>query len=479
MLRARMEILFVTPECAPYSGSSGAAHVCRALPKALRGIGHKVTVVSPLYRGIDPTARSLARRLMKLEVEVEGRTWACEMYDGRTPGGVDLMFIGHEELFRRAESLEDGDAHAIALRAGVFAKAVALALSKRERKADVIHAHDWLGGLAIVHAARTDVIDGIATLLTVHDFARPGAFERDQLAALGLDEGALPDLELGGRLNVLRAALRAAGHVTTVSETYAREVIAEGGAGGLEDELREIGERFTGILDGVDVAVWNPTTDAALPVRFDPIDASGKARCKVAFQRELGLPARTDVPLIGAIGTGARDEGFDLLAKVAIQVLRNDVQLAVQVRGDDELVSVFRELSERWPDRLQVRDADDEVLTHRILGCSDLLVVPARRAPAGLLQMYAHRYGTLPIARRTGGVADTVVDCDASLATGSGFLYDDPTPDDLLSAIRRAIAAFSAREAFEALSQRVMRIDHSWERSARLYDRSYRVVRGD
>ncbi len=178
--------------------------------------------------------------------------------------------------------------------------------------------------------------------------------------------------------------------------------------------------------------------------------------------------------MLGGTGLAGADAGFDLLAKVLPDVLRNDVQVALHVKGDEALVGVMGELSERWPDRFQVRSDGEDRLDHRIVAGSNLMVVPARRAPSGFVQMYAHRYGTLPIVRRTGGLADTVVDCDAALSTGSGFVYEDATTDDLLAAIRRGLGAYARRDAFAKASQRVMRLDHSWERSARLYERVYK-----
>ncbi len=264
MVRAPMEILFVTPEVEPYSGPSDAARVCRALPKALRALGHKVTVLSPLYRGIDPTAHALARRLNKIEIEVDGRPFACETYDGRTAGGVDMMFLGHEEVFREAAGFEDGDEAQVALRAGVFARAVAQLVRTREPRFELVHAHDWPGATAILQLRKDESLEQVPGVLTVHDFSRQGTFNRAHLAALGLSEDMFDGddgVALEGRANVLKGGLLHADRVVTVSPTYAREVAAPGAAGPLQPVLAELGGLLTGILDGVETSVWNPATN--------------------------------------------------------------------------------------------------------------------------------------------------------------------------------------------------------------------------
>lgn len=475
-----MDILFVTPEMAPFSGPSDAASVCAALPKALRGLDHRVTVLSPLYRGIDPTARNLARRLTKLEFELEGEPHACELYDGRTPGGVDVMFIGHEALFHHADRFAPGgeDEATRARRAGVFGQAVRRLLELRDTPFDVLHAHDWPGA-AVVTAI--DRAPDIATpqLLTVHDIEHQGTFGSEHAEAAGFGEGAPPDDAMhGGRLNLLASGLRRADRVTVVSPTHARELSEGQDDHGLGPVLDEIGSRLEGIPNGVDVAVWNPATDPHLVARFDPMDLPGKARCKSDLQRQYELPVRADVPLLGVVGSSESSDGLDLLAKCLPQVLRNDVQLVVALTDPEpgELAERFEELSERWPDRLQVRTGAGEPQFHRAVAGSDVLVVPSRRAPAGFWAMYAHRYGTLPLVRRTGGLADAVVDCDPSLTTGTGFVFDEPEPEEVLATVRRAIAGWTEGEAFTALRRKVMRLDHSWERSGRLYERLYREL---
>jgi len=241
----------------------------------------------------------------------------------------------------------------------------------------------------------------------------------------------------------------------------------------LSGVFREVEPKLAGVRHGIDPAVWNPATDGHLPSRFDPFDLDGKDKCKAELQHDLTLPVRSDVPLFGAIGS-VDDDGMALLAKIGPDFLRNDVQLVVQLEGDGELVAIYEELWDQWPDRIQIKTGDDGAFRHALLGASDFIVAPGGEAPSDNIQMRAQRYGALPIVHRDGGLADEVVDCEASLKTGSGILYDEPTTKSLLSALQRGAAAFANNKAFRELQSRVMRIDHSWERTTRLYERAYR-----
>jgi starch synthase len=475
-----MQILVVTAEIAPFTGTGPIPEAIAALPKALRGLGHSVTVVSPLLSGVDPTARALARRLNKVDVTLGDETLACEVYDGRTAGGLDLLFVGHPEVLGRAPSIaEEGDrSDAAGRRASLFARAAVALGGTLETPPAVISAHGWVGGLAIAHARHDDRAKSIPTVLTVHEPASQGAFGSSAPAMLGLGADDLADARQDGTVNALLLGLRRADQVVTVSPTFATEITTPPHGHGLENAFASLGERLSGIVDGLDASLWNPATDARIASRYDPMDLRGKARDKAHLQRALELPIRDDVPLLLAVARPGRDAGFDLLADATPALMRNDCQLVVLFEGDerDPLRATFAALSERWPDRLQARGTGDGTLVHEAYAAADLVVVPSRREPCGHAQLVAHRYGALPIARRTGGLADTVVDCDAKLTTGSGFIFDQPTPDDLLAATRRALAAFGKQRAFETLQGRVMRVDHSWERSARLYERTFRAA---
>ncbi len=434
-----MHVLFITASHEPFSDGP-AAEFCGALPKGLRALDLDVSVLSPLYRGIDPQEHSLARRLTKVEVDHDGQRYACELYTGRTVSGVSTVFVGHESLFHQVDRLDEGDEASIARRAAVFAKATVAIVNGSDTPFDVVHGHGWVGAASL--AALAEAGSAIPRVLTLHG-----------------ETGALADAAVESGASV-------AAKLTVGSSRYAAE---------LSQRLGIDEDHVVGIAPGIDGSIWNPITDAHLPARFDPVDLGGKHRCKAELQRELGLPVRAEVPLLTVDGAPGGDDGLALLVQVASQLLRNDIQMAVLAgEGEDgALVAAYEELWDRWPDRIQVRTSPTEQLRHRIYAGGDLMLVAPRRAPSGAPAMRAHRYGAVPIAHETGALADVVVDCDPKLETGTGFLMSPYSPEALLGAARRGFAAYALGDAFGALVGRVMRLDHSWERSARLFDRLY------
>ncbi|HEY8432710.1 MAG TPA: glycogen/starch synthase [Sandaracinaceae bacterium] len=475
-----MRLLFVTPEVTPYSGASPVGDACWALPKALRARGHEVTILAPLYGFIDPSARGLARRLRKVVTKLgDDVQYAFEVYDARTAAGIDVVFLGHEALFRPCRAVPTGADPEDGLRFGAFCRAAIEVAQNADKPFHVVHCHEWQAALVPV-LLRTSEVDDLGSVLTVHDVRGQGIFGPELVARLGLPRElfGIEGLEFFGKTCLLKGGVLYADRVTTVSPSYAKE-ITRTGAGGLEGVFGKRGKELVGITGGVDVAVWNPATDAYLEARFDPMDLSGKRRNKAALQRELGLPIRDDVPLIGVLGPLHPSSGLDVLARIVSRVMRNDVQVAIVPEGqptDESLVTVLEEHSRRWPDRLVLRAQAGEALVHRTLAGSDLVLVPPHQPPGGSLQMRAHRYGALPIGHARGAVADTVVDCDAKLTTGNGFLCTSAEDEAVLAAVQRATAAFAMRSAFEKVRARAMRTDHSWERSAYLYERLYESI---
>ncbi len=433
----------------------------------MRRADHTVDVVSPLFKHIDTAKLALARRLTKLEFELGGRPWSCELYTGRNPDGVGLTFIGNEEVLLSADSLRSEGEQLDASRIGVFAAAVTELVRQNAGDYDIVHAHGWAAAAAV--ARLRSAMPDLPMVLTMYDASQEGRFDESDAEWLGLGDEARD----ADDISVLKAGLLTADRVTTLSPNYAHRLQRQDSDHRLSEVFREIGPKLSGVRHGIDPALWNPATDGHLVARFDPFDMDGKDKCKAELQHELTLPVRSDVPLFGAIGS-VEDEGMALLAKIGPDFLRNDVQLIVQLEGGGELVAIYEELWDQWPDRIQIKTGSDEAFRHALVAASDFIVVPGGEAPSNNIQMRAQRYGALPIVHRDGGLADEVVDCEASLKTGSGILYDEPTTRALLSAMQRAAAAFAKTKAFREVQSRVMRIDHSWERTTRLYERTYR-----
>ena len=482
-----MEITFVTTELSPFVKVGGLADVSSALPKALRGLGHTVTIVMPRFAALEKHGLLLARRLTPLRFSLGDRSVEATVFDGRLASQVDLVVVDVPGLFDRAgvygERGEDYPDNA--LRFAVLSRAAAELVRQRVgggRSVDVVHCNDWATALVPTYirdlAADVPALAAVRSVLTIHNVVHQGSFPKEMLPSLGIgwDAFTVEGIEFYGGINLLKQGLMTADALTTVSPTYAREIQTPELGAGLDGALRARGETLLGITNGIDYAVWNPATDPALAVRYDAEDFANKARCKGALQKELGLPIEANVPLVAYVGRLVEQKGTDLLARAAPKLLRGtDAQLVVAGEGDGSIVSAVEAAVAKSHGRMVFAGAASEGVVHRIFAGADLVVVPSRYEPCGLVQMYAQRYGALPVARATGGLVDTIVDCDAKLETGTGFLFEEATANDLLAAIERAIAARTLPQ-WPVLVRRSMRLDRGWERPARRYDQLYRSL---
>jgi starch synthase len=457
-----MDIAFITPEITPYSRATEVGDLCAALPKALRGTGHRVTVISPLWADIDPSARSLARRLNVIETRllVDAPSAASHLvYDGRTTGGVDLVFLAQPERFGHATSagLAAQSAHERILAGLDFSIAAVELLCQRDPKPDIVHAHGYLAAAALPLVRER--LPSAATVLSVHDLVERGALEPGLLANVRLPDAIAE--AAGARPSLLRAGLTAASRIIAGSQADART---------LAGELPELEGKLVAITAGVDCSRINPASDALIPSRFDAANLDGKRRCKDALQYAAGLPIDPTKAVVLVAG--------DLRASAAALVdalpaiLRNEVQVVIY-GADAALRESLAELAARYAERLKLLEASDERTLHTALAGADLTLLPSRSPHLGDLHLHALRYGALPIAVRDARVSETLVDCDAELTTGNAFLCE---PGELVAVTQRALAAFT-HSGFEALCKRAMRTDVSWERSARRYEGVYKALR--
>jgi starch synthase len=477
-----MHVSFVTSEAVPFAKVGGLGDVAGALPAALRGLGHRVTVVLPFYRGTDPGARSLARRLTTLPVRVGPHSFTAEVFEGRLGSGVDVVLLRVPALFER-ESVYTSDPDE-ALRFAVLCRGALEVLAERGAPVDVLHAHDWPTALAPYYLARgmrqRPALAVTRSVFTVHNIAHQVLLPPAELGALGIEESDFHPggVEFYGKVNLLKTGLLFADRVSTVSPTYAAEIARPEGGSGLDGVVRSLPRPVVGILNGIDLHTWNPACDPHLPHVFSPDAREGKFGCKMALQRRTGLAVRPSATVAVAIARLAPQKGLDLVAAAAPRMLAGDVQLVVIGDGDPGLRDDFARLAHEEPERVRALGGFDESLAHLAYAGADVFLVPSRYEPCGLTQMIAMRYGGVPVARRTGGLADTVIDLDARLETGTGFVFDAIDSSALLGAFQRAVAARADRPAWAALIERLMGIDHSWERSARQYDEMYRSLAG-
>jgi len=478
-----MNVLHVASEVAPYAKTGGLADVASALPRALaaRGAsdGDRVAIVTPRHR-VDPARFGLARRLSPIVVPLGGQAWELSVLEGRLPGGghVRAFLIDHPLYDRAGLYQENGrDYPDNALRFALLSRAAIAVAQAYGLPPDVIHAHDWQAAPSLLYARR-GAAPRARTILTIHNVAFLGTFPPSTAKEVDFDGDLFhPDgVEFWGNVSFLKAGAVFADWITTVSPRYAREIMTPEFGCGLDGLLRARSDRVVGILNGADYDVWDPSRDALLAARYDEADLDGKARCKAALQRELGLPERPRAPLCAAVSRLTPQKGFDLAAEALEALLPaalDDPARAMQVvvlgSGEPELEDRLRSLQARFPSQVAARFGYDEALAHRIYAGCDLFVMPSRYEPCGLSQLYALRYGAPPIVRATGGLDDTVIDFDPRSSTGTGFKFGPISSLALAGAWRRALAAWRDPASFVALRRRAMQQDFSWSHSADRY----------
>lgn len=476
-----MELLFVASEVAPLSKSGGLGDVAGALPAALAARGHAVAVVTPRYGTIDPARHGFEPVHRAIRVRGEQTTVFV-----RRRGGLAHYLVEHDHLFGSRRGLYGEPQHEYGDNAERFAYLCRAALEIPAAfglRPRILHLNDWQAALAawlLRHEhAQDPVLQATRTVFTIHNLAYQGVFRKEVLPALGLpwDVFRYDAMEFHDRLNFLKAGLVYADAITTVSPTYAAEIQTPEGGEGLDGLLRHRARDLTGILNGIDHSEWDPATDPHLAARYDQHHVTGKHACKRALQEELGLPARADVPLVAMVGRLADQKGVDLVLAALPELLRRDLQLALLGSGRHDWEQAFAEAARRHPDRLAARIGFDEGLAHRMEAGADVFLMPSRFEPCGLNQLYSLRYGTVPVVRRVGGLADTVQDYDG-WKQGTGFVFADYDPRAMLAALRRAKETFRDKRAWTALMKRGMAQDFSWGRSAARYEALYDALLG-
>ena len=510
-----MEILFVASEAAPFAKTGGLADVCGALPAALARLGHKVIVMIPAYRQIESVSLPIETTDIALRVMVGDReVWGGLQKSCLPNTDVPIYFIKHDHYYHRDGLYNSGgvDYQDNCERFIFFCRGVFEAIEQLGLSPDIIHANDWQTGLVPAYLKTVlrqeplhdgleffgsdplhtsdDVSeisgrwDKVRTVFTIHNMRHQGRFWHWDMQKTGIDWKyfTYDKMEFYGQLNLLKTGIIFADAITTVSPEYAKEITTEGFGESLQGVLRYRGKALSGILNGIDTNEWNPATDPNLAANYDASSVfEKKPLCRAALQREMGLPENPDAMLFGVVSRFDPQKGLDLIADIIPKrVERSGAQFVILGTGEPELESRFRELAARYPNNVAAAIRFGAPLSHRIEAGCDVFLMPSRYEPCGLNQMYSQRYGTLPLVRRTGGLADTVVNADdTTLANGTatGFSFYWGTADDLDKAIDWAISCQKNRpDAWKKMILTAMNVDHSWNKSAKEYEALYRRI---
>ncbi|HKQ33746.1 MAG TPA: glycogen synthase GlgA [Nitrospiraceae bacterium] len=491
MTQYPLNLLMVSSEAVPYAKTGGLADVVGVLPLELAKLGHDVILLLPGYRCLSESGRSF-RPVCRLHVPTpQGPVDTLIEEDvisiGENDRRVRVWAIRNEAFFDRPGLYQDhGTDYSDNLdRFSFFCRATIEVIAHLRTacrwNTQILHLHDWQTALCAVYLNTVDrdrlEVLGVRTVLTLHNVGYQGLFPGDQFEKTSLPPSLFTPagLEYYGLLNLLKGGILFADSVTTVSPTYASEILTPEYGFGLEGVLRNRADRPLGILNGIDIDRWNPETDPYLPANYSVIDRAGKLVCKQALQREFQLP-ETSAPLLGAIARLTSQKGLDLVAAIIPQLMAMDLQLVMLGTGEPELEAKFRALQARYPQRMGLRIGFDEGLAHRIEGGADMFVMPSRYEPCGLSQLYSLRYGTVPVVRKTGGLADTVRPLTAwarQAGQATGFQVEEDSADALLSVLRRAVAVYQNRSIWSQLVQTGMTTDVSWARSAKAYNRLF------
>ncbi len=478
-----MRVLHVAAEVFPLVKTGGLADVVGALPPALAEAGADVRVLLPGYPAV---LDAVLHQKRLLEIGPLFGAARVTLRRGQLPySHVDAYMIDAPYLYRRPGGpyqAGDGSEWSDNLQRFALLGWMAAHLAAGELDPDwtpqVLHAHDWHAGMACAYmAAHPGTTAG--SVFTVHNLAYQGLFPPHDFTQLGLPPRFMQShgLEYHGQLSFMKAGLKFARRITTVSPTYAREIATHEFGCGLDGVIRGRAADVSGILNGVDRRIWDPAQDTAIAARYAAGDLSGKARCKAALQRELGLGEEPGTPLFGVVSRLTAQKGLDLVLAALPALLRQGGQLVLQGSGDPVLEAAFNAAAFSHPGRVAVRIGYDEQFAHRLIAGSDLILVPSRFEPCGLTQMYGLRYGTLPLVRRVGGLADTVVDASgAALHEGraTGFVFDAATPAALEGALQRAWQLWARPDEWRRLVRTAMAQDFSWAGSAARYMALYR-----
>ena len=475
-----MKILFAASEVAPFIKTGGLADVAGSLPAALAAHGHDVRVVLPLYSDIATSWRDQMEYEQHFHFPLSWRSSYCGLFHLQY-NGIHYYFVDNEYYFKRHGlygHFDDGERYAF------FSKAVTELPGHLSWTPDIIHCNDWQTALVPIYLLQARLRDPFLAMaksvFTIHNIEYQGRFDRNILGnVFGLDDSYFREdlLAYHGDVNLVKGAIYAADYITTVSPTYAHELQYSFYAHGLEGVIAENYYKLSGILNGLDVELYNPANDQILASPYTSEDLTGKSLCKMALQKECGLEVAPEVPIIACISRLVAHKGFELVASSFPRIMEQNVQFVVLGTGDWGFESFFRAAASRYPGRVSANLVYSAGLSSKIYAGADLFLMPSIAEPCGLSQMIAMRYGTVPIVRLTGGLKDSVPSYNPETEEGLGFTFGNITAGDMLSAVDRALDFYESEPSkWKSLMRKGMEADFSWNKSALEYEAIYQSL---
>ena len=476
-----MRIVECASEAIPFAKTGGLGDVLGALPEELAKAGHDVIQFLPYYQSVRAYRNVIQPTIMRGDITIGDKSYAYSVEQLTSKrSSLTFYFIRCDMLFNRPELYRDNTTNLDYTdnddRFILFNRAIIESLAKLHFAPDILHCHDWQASLIPAYIkfkyADNELFKKTKTVLTIHNLAFQGTFVNTSFPKLDLPMSLyypLSPFEFYGKLNFLKAAISYADHITTVSQRYAEEIQTETFGCGLEGILSERSGALSGIVNGVDYKIWSPSRDKKIPYNYHKQNLSNKRANKVEFINTIGLPLRDKSPLIGIISRLADQKGFDLIEEIADDLFSRDIQVVLLGTGDKKYHDHFERLEQTYPDKLKAFFTFDEDLAHQIEAASDIFLMPSRFEPCGLNQMYSLKYGTVPLVRKVGGLADTVKNFDETSQDGTGIVFDEYTGAALLEAVDRTIALFNKNRIWIKLMKQGMTADWSWKMSAIKY----------
>ncbi len=480
-----LKVWFLSSEVTPFAKTGGLADVTGSLPGVLQRLGVDVSIGLPLYRVVKERGDPLTEVLSGLEVPFGTGTLSCRVWAGETEQGVPVYFFDREDLYDRPNlyGTSLGDYYDNMERFTFFCRAALVFAKQAGLQMNVLHCHDWQTGL-VPTTLKTIYRDDpffvkTACLFTIHNIGYQGLFPVQKLPLSGIPSSEFhPEgLEYWGQISLLKAGIVYADAITTVSPRYSQEIQTPEFGLGMDGILSKRAHVLHGILNGADYSLWDPSLDPNIAQPYSPAHKGGKKECKARLLWETGLEQTLlDRPLLAMISRLSAQKGCDLLLQVADALVREGAGLLILGTGDHAYEEELGRLAERCRGQVAASIGFDEAFAHRIMAGADILLIPSRYEPCGLTQMYALRYGTVPVVRSTGGLEDTVISFDSSTGEGNGFKFRDYDSQAFLHAILEALATFRNPSLWDKLTSNGMKEDFSWDRSAEEYVKIYRTL---